>query len=81
LPYSFEFDPKWTLFKAENWIITLYGLGLVNIESVKEEYNLAPEGLKEYIEHTLMQNTITVSSMKRVPHKQGLEKFLRNHNG
>ena len=80
LPYSFEFDPKWTLFKAENWIITLYGLGLVDIESVKEEYILAPEGLKEYIEHTLMQNTITVSAMKRVPHKQGLEKFLRNHN-
>lgn len=80
LPYSFEFDFKWTLFKAENWIITLYGLGLINVDSIKKEYDMIPDPLKDYINQTLAQNAHAVSNMKRLSHKEGLETFLRNCN-
>jgi len=81
LPYKFEFYPKWTLFKAENWIITLYGLQLLDIDSIKKEYRLAPDDVKDFVNFRLEDNLLITKSIKRVPHKQGLELFLRNNNG
>jgi tryptophan halogenase len=80
LPYRFEFDPKWTLFKAENWIITLYGLQLLDIDSIKTEYQLTPDHVKEFVNYRLEENLSIVNSIKRIPHKKGLELFLRNNN-
>lgn len=81
LPYSFEFDSKWTLFKAENWIITLYGLELLDIEAIKKEYNLTPDHIKNYVDEYILNLSSIVNNMNRIPHKQGLELFLRNNNG
>lgn len=79
-PLAFEFDPFWTLFKAENWILTLYGLGLVDSESIKQEYEAHDTSVKSYVESYLRDEISFIQSREYVSHKQGLEDFIKNYN-
>jgi tryptophan halogenase len=80
MPLAFEFDNKWTLFKAENWILTLYGLGLMDTESIKKEYDQISQSMKITIQEKINHDTSIWYSQINIPHKQAIEKFLNNYN-
>jgi tryptophan halogenase len=79
-PLSFEFDSQWTLFKAENWILTLYGLGLFDLDAIKEEYELHDQSVKDYVNGYLQDEIDFINSRTYVSHKKGLEMFVENFN-
>lgn len=79
LPYAFEFDSLWTLFKAENWIITLYGLQLFDTNSIKNQYDLMPAPIKEYVDNYLRTEKEFVNTREYVSHKKGIEEFIKNY--
>ncbi len=80
MPLAFEFDNKWTLFKAENWILTLYGLGLMDLASIKKEYDQNSKSMKVTAQEKINYDNTLWYMQENVPHKQAIEKFLNNYN-
>lgn len=79
MPLAFEFDNKWTLFKAENWILTLYGLNLIDINAVKKEYEQVSLSMKNTVEHQINYDNTLWFMQENIPHKQAIELFLDNY--
>jgi tryptophan halogenase len=79
LPLVLEFDQKYVLFTADNWAVTLYGLGLLDAGKIKQSYELLPEDLKKMTDAILEEEQYFEKTLPHIPHKEGLEKFLDNY--
>jgi tryptophan halogenase len=76
LPLVLEFDQKYVLFTADNWIVTLHGLGLLNVEKIKKEYDMLPQELKVGASQILTEQREFENIIPHIAHKAGLLKFL-----
>jgi hypothetical protein len=79
LPLVLEFDQKYVLFTADNWIVTLHGLGLIKSENVKKEYMLLPEEIRQEATRILEEQQYFENVIPHVPHKEGLMRFVENY--
>lgn len=79
VPTNFEFDEKWTLFKAENWIQTLHGLNLFDATAIQANYNSQPAHIQQRVEEALQKEKEYVSRANYIPHKEALELFKKNY--
>jgi hypothetical protein len=79
LPLVLEFDTKYELFTADNWIVTLHGLELLNVEKVKESYNMMLPSAREYCDAVVNEQRHLQSTLPHVPHKQAVELFIKNY--
>jgi tryptophan halogenase len=77
LPVSEDFssESQYILFNANNYLMVLYGLGLVDKDSVKLEYESYPEELRNYIESILHQRQSYEMNSKMMTHKKFLKKL------
>lgn len=80
LPLDFEFDRKYTLFKAENWILTMHGMELIDREAIREQYEDLHPAIKEESEGFV--NFLAMYEKEHIkdyyPAKQGLVKWLED---
>jgi tryptophan halogenase len=79
LPLVLEFDQKYVLFTADNWIVTLHGLGLFDIEKIKKEYEMLPEEIKIGATQILTEQREFENIIPHVTHKAGLLKFIETY--
>jgi tryptophan halogenase len=79
MPLAFEFDNKWTLFKAENWILTLYGLGLIDTDAVRREYEQVSRSMKTTVNDKINFDNYTWNNRENIPHKDAIQLFLHNY--
>lgn len=78
LPQAFEFDPKYTLFCAENWILTLHGLQLFDTQAIKKEFEKMHIDIQKDSATFVNDVKNTENKISYLPHKQGLERFIKN---
>ena len=50
---DFQYSSKYKLFTDQNYIFVLYGLGLMNIDNIKKQYEKLPNFAKDYVYATL----------------------------
>lgn len=79
LPSNLEFMDLYGLFTGDNWINTLYGLELFNIESIKKEYEALPQYMRDDADRVFSYREHERSE-EYIPHKQALEQYLPNWN-
>lgn len=79
LPLASEFDPKYVLFTADNWIVTLHGMGLLDQALVKKEYQMIAPELRDYADLVVRTEKHLESTLKFIPHKVALRKYLETH--
>lgn len=79
IPLHLEFDQKYVLFTADNWIVTLHGLQLFDVDAIKHEYSMIPEFVKEQVNETLEKEFSLEYAVPSMPHKEGLLKFIDNY--
>jgi hypothetical protein len=79
LPLVLEFDQKYVLFTAENWIITLHGLGLLDPEKIKKEYDMLPKEVRDEAEQIHEAEKYFEKALPQVPHKEGLLKYIETY--
>jgi tryptophan halogenase len=79
LPLLLDFDQKYVLFTAENWIITLHGLGLLDPEKINKEYTMLPEEIKTIATQILEEQRNFENIASHVPHKEGLLKYIKTY--
>jgi Tryptophan halogenase len=77
LPNKIEFMDKFGLFTADNWIHTIYALGLFDVDSIKKEYDSLPSYMKAEADR-IFQYRYTELEEEYIPHKQALEQYLPN---
>jgi len=80
LPLVLEFDQKYVLFTADNWIVTLHGLNLLNPERVKHEYMMLTPEIRQHCGRIVDEQKHLENTLPHIPHKVGLEKFIGNYN-
>jgi tryptophan halogenase len=82
LPLEFEFDKKYTLFKAENWILTMHGMQLIDVESIKKEYSNLHPAVREEAEGYINWLKMYEEEQKNgyYSNKEGLLKWLERQN-
>jgi len=76
---ALEFDGKYSLFTADNWLVTLHGLGLLDVNSAKHEYNMLPPEARAYCDTVVNEQRHLESILPNLPHKEGLKKFIKKY--
>ena len=79
LPLVLEFDTKYELFTADNWIVTLHGLELLNVEKVKDSYNMMLPSAREYCDQVVSSERLAEITMLHIPCKEAVELFIKNY--
>lgn len=78
LPNNLELDDV-GLFTGDNWIHTFYALGLFDVESIKQEYNVLPQSMKNHADE-LFKWRFNELTEEYIPHKQALQQYLPRWN-
>lgn len=78
LPNNLELD-NFGLFTGDNWIHTMYALGLFDVESIKHEYSVLPDYVRNQAD-TIFNYRYHELREVYIPHKQALEQYLPNWN-
>ena len=79
LPSNLEFMDKYGLFTGDNWINTLHGLQLFDVESIRKEYNSLPQYMRDDATRVFNYRNDEVNEVY-IPHKVALEQYLPNWN-
>jgi hypothetical protein len=79
LPLVLEFDTKYELFTADNWIITLHGLGLLDVGKIKESYNMMLPSARAYCDQVVSSERLSEITMPHIPCKEAVELFIKNY--
>lgn len=79
LPLALDFDQSYSLFTADNWLVTLHGLGLLDVNSAKQEYNMLPPEARAYCDAVVNEQRHLENTLPYLPHKEGLEKFIKKY--
>ena len=77
LPSNLEFSDSYGLFTGDNWINTLYGLQLFDIDSIRKEYDNLPQYMKDDATRVFNYRASEVNE-EYIPHKLALEIYLAN---
>ena len=80
LPIKEDFsETEYLIYNAHNFILTLYGLNLVNTNELKKHYNFLNDNLKSEVELTVATlQTLLKNELHTVGHKQVLTE-IREH--
>ena len=79
LPLALEFDQDYSLFTADNWVVTLHGLGLLDVNSARREYNMLPPEARAYCDAVVNEQRHLENTLPYMPHKEGLERFVKKY--
>jgi len=79
MPLVLEFDQNYVLFTADNWAVTLYGLGLIDSEAIKEEYSFLPKYIRDQCDNIVNTEKDAEENLEHLPHKEGLLQFVENY--
>ena len=79
LPLVLEFDQKYVLFTADNWIVTLHGLGLLDKDKVNKEYMMLPPEIRAGADQIYHEQCHFEDIIPHVPHKEGLLRYTENY--
>lgn len=79
LPLEIEFDRKYELFTAENWILTMHGMQLIDVDAIKQFYSSLHPKIKQESEGYINFVKRIEEDTAYYPAKQGLLKFLENY--
>jgi hypothetical protein len=79
LPLVLEFDTKYELFTADNWIVTLHGLELLDAEKVKECYTMMLPNAREQCDQVVSEERYFENTLPSIPHKEAVELFIKNY--
>ena len=79
LPIKEDFsETEYLIYNAHNFILTLYGLDLINTSELKKHYNLLNDNLKSEVELTVTSlNTLLKNELHTVGHKQVLTEIRK----
>lgn len=78
LPIAVDFSQKYVLFSAANWIVTLHGLGLIDLNTVQREQDLISPDIKKKSAEIIDFNKTIESTILHMPHKEALTQFINN---
>jgi tryptophan 6-halogenase len=79
LPLILEFDQKYVLFTADNWAVTLHGLGLTNPDRIKIEYDMLSPNIRAQCDTIVKFEKDTEDALEHIPHKEALLQFVENY--
>ena len=72
LPIEEDFlDTRYLLFFPHNWISVLYGLGMIDNDNIKNEYNMLNDNL-HFLAESLLTNRRLIDKKERISHKDFL---------
>ena len=82
LPTTGDFDSTsdYKLFDKMHYILVMHGLGLFNIEKIKEQYEMLPQNQKELAQRVVNDSEYSRSNYKTIPHKE-IIRLVRLLNG
>ena len=72
---DFQYCSKYKLFTDHNYILVLYGLGLLNVENIKKQYDKLPGFVKNYIYGELSKEQNLEIDEKYMTHKSFINKI------
>ena len=75
LPISEDFsgDSDYALFRDPNFIVVMHGIGLLNIEKIKKEYNSYPEYVDLFAKDLVDKEIYEEESSEKFGHRQMIE--------
>lgn len=79
LPTALEFDAKYVLFTADNWIVTLHGMGLFDPTAVRKEYMMLAPELRYFADNIVDNEKHLEDTLQFIPHKFALEQFIKQY--
>jgi flavin-dependent dehydrogenase len=74
---DFSGDSRFSLFAEDHYIMVMHGLGLFNIESIKNEFNMNPTNIKIQADSVSRENNRFRDTVARMTHKEYITE-LRN---
>ena len=79
LPIKEDFsETEYLIYNPHNFILTLYGLDLINTNELKKHYNLLNENLKSEVELTVISlQTLLKNELHTIGHKQVLTEIRK----
>jgi tryptophan halogenase len=82
LPTTGDFDSTsdYKLFDKMHYILVMHGLGLFNIEKIKEQYEMLPQSQKELAQRVVNDSEYSRSNYRTIPHKE-IIRLVRLLNG
>lgn len=82
LPTTGDFDSTsdYKLFDKMHYILVMHGLGLFNIEKIKEQYEMLPQNQKELAQRVVNDSEYSRSNYRTIPHKE-IIRLVRLLNG
>ena len=72
---DFQYCSKYKLFTDHNYILVLYGLGLLNVENIKKQYDKLPGFVKNYIYGELSKEQNLEIDEKYMTHKSFINRI------
>lgn len=78
MPSPQFFEEPLKMFKHDNWTKVMYGLGHINVNSVKQQWVTVPENIREMISNKFARLVEVEKNTKRISHREFINKILSN---